>query len=119
MSNFGFKLDKLAAEWVREGLADGSRPREPVVQLKKIGADTMKQTIVLAILLGMGTLTAYVRAQHEIRLYRPDEGRLELIIRDVTQADVLNLQLLVKPGSMWSSYKKTLPPLRLVCRSAI
>ncbi len=50
----------------------------------------MKQTIALTILLGIGAIT---EAQHEIRLYRPDEGHLGLIMRDVTQADVVNLQL--------------------------
>ena len=53
----------------------------------------MKQTIVLTILLGMGAITAYAQSQHEIRLYRTDEGHMGLILRDVTQADVLNLQL--------------------------
>ncbi len=53
----------------------------------------MKQAIALTILLGMGAITAYAQAQHEIRLYRTDEGHMGLILRDVTQADVLNLQL--------------------------
>ncbi len=53
----------------------------------------MKQTIALTILLGMGAITAYAQAQHEIRLYRTDEGHMGLILRDVTQTDVLNLQL--------------------------
>jgi len=53
----------------------------------------MKQTIALTIVLGIGAITAYAQAQHEIRLYRTDEGHMGLILRDVTQADVLNLQL--------------------------
>ncbi len=53
----------------------------------------MKQTIALTILLGMGAITAYAQVQHEIRLYRTDEGHMGLILRDVTQADVLDLQL--------------------------
>ncbi len=53
----------------------------------------MKQTIAITILLGMGAIVVYAQAQHEIRLYRTDEGHMGLILRDVTQADVLNLQL--------------------------
>lgn len=49
----------------------------------------------------------------------PDEGHLGLIIRDVTQADVLNLQLPGEAGVYVEQLQEDFPPLRLACRSAI